>query len=145
MRVAFRRVGLFLGLLAGCGDDPQPGAATRFESSACKTKAGGQGLLAAVQQVTPHDGLRCVTWERLLRDLYLDDPAAAIEPYERYQAITGEERPVAGWIADVRRRSGIPAPVAVAPPVLDDTSDAGAVLAPDVDGEANAGSATEIP
>jgi tetratricopeptide (TPR) repeat protein len=46
----------------------------------------------------------------VLRDLYLDDPAGAIEPYERYKAITGEDRPVAGWIADVRRRSGIPAP-----------------------------------
>jgi tetratricopeptide (TPR) repeat protein len=51
----------------------------------------------------------------VLRDLYLDDPAGAIEPYERYQAITGEERPVSGWIADVRRRSGIPAPIIVPP------------------------------
>jgi tetratricopeptide (TPR) repeat protein len=47
----------------------------------------------------------------VLRDLYQDDPAGAIEPYERYKAITGEDRPVTGWIADVRRRAGIPAPV----------------------------------
>jgi tetratricopeptide (TPR) repeat protein len=78
----------------------------------------------------------------VLRDLYLDDPAAAIEPYERYQAITGEERPVAGWIADVRRRSGIPAPVAVAP-VQEDVPDVGAVPAPEAD--ADAGAAMEIP
>lgn len=52
----------------------------------------------------------------VLRDLYLDDPAGAIEPWERYRAITGEDRPVSGWIADVRRRAGIPAP-AQAPPV----------------------------
>lgn len=53
----------------------------------------------------------------VLRDLYLDDPAGAIEPYERYQSITGEERPVSSWIADVRRRSGIPAPPPPAPAV----------------------------
>nr|PZN65871.1 MAG: hypothetical protein DIU62_08270 [Pseudomonadota bacterium] len=46
----------------------------------------------------------------VLRDLYLDDPAGAIEPWERYRTITGEERPVLSWIADVRRRAGIPAP-----------------------------------
>src|SRR5690606_32866594 len=44
----------------------------------------------------------------VLRDLYLDDPAGAIEPWERYRTITGEERPVLSWIADVRRRAGIP-------------------------------------
>jgi tetratricopeptide (TPR) repeat protein len=55
----------------------------------------------------------------VLRDLYLDDPAGAIEPYERYKAITGEDRPVSGWIADVRRRAGIPAPVAEPAPPAD--------------------------
>jgi hypothetical protein len=68
MRVALRSCGVLavtLVSLAGCGgDEAASGAATRFESSACKTKSGGQGLLAAAQQVTPHDGLRCVTWER---------------------------------------------------------------------------------
>jgi tetratricopeptide (TPR) repeat protein len=51
----------------------------------------------------------------VLRDLYLGDPAGAIEPWERYRAITGEERPVSGWIADARRRAGIPAPVEAPP------------------------------
>ncbi len=51
----------------------------------------------------------------VLRDLYRDDPAGAIEPYERYKQLTGEDRPVTGWIADVRRRSGVREPV-VAPP-----------------------------
>jgi hypothetical protein len=65
MRQALRSVGLAFTLsLLGCGGDGgEQGAATRFESSVCKTKSGGQGLLAAAQQVTPHDGLRCVTWE----------------------------------------------------------------------------------
>ncbi len=70
----------------------------------------------------------------VLRDLYLDDPAGAIEPYERYQAITGEERPVSSWIADVRRRSGIPAPPPPAPAdaVPDAQAGAGADASPDV-------------
>lgn len=70
----------------------------------------------------------------VLRDLYQDDPAGAIEPYERYQAITGEERPVSGWIADVRRRSGIAAPVAAPEPPGDAPSaDAGPVDASPVE------------
>ena len=63
MRSALRSTAVMFTLLLGCGEDPQPSAASRFESSACKTKS-GQALLAAAQQVTPHDGLRCVTWER---------------------------------------------------------------------------------
>lgn len=46
----------------------------------------------------------------VLRDLYLDDPGSAIEPFERYQALTGEERPVTGWIADVKQRAARRAP-----------------------------------
>jgi tetratricopeptide (TPR) repeat protein len=64
----------------------------------------------------------------VLRDLYLDDPAGAIEPYERYKAITGEDRPVTGWIADVRRRSGIPAPAEPAPPTEAAAATDGAVV-----------------
>ena len=39
-------------------------------------------------------------------DLYLADPGAALEHLERYQALTGEERPVTSWIADVKQRAG---------------------------------------
>jgi tetratricopeptide (TPR) repeat protein len=42
----------------------------------------------------------------IVRDVYLGDPGAAIENFERYKALTGEDRPVTGWIADVRQRSG---------------------------------------
>jgi Flp pilus assembly protein TadD len=48
----------------------------------------------------------------VLRDLYLDDPAGAVEPFERYQALTGEDRPVTSWIADVKQRAGKRAPAA---------------------------------
>jgi tetratricopeptide (TPR) repeat protein len=42
----------------------------------------------------------------IVHDMYLGDPGAAIESFERYKALTGEDRPVTGWIADVRQRSG---------------------------------------
>jgi cellulose synthase operon protein C len=50
----------------------------------------------------------------IVRDVYLGDPGAAIESFERYKALTGEDRPVTGWIADVRQRSGKSAPAAPA-------------------------------
>jgi tetratricopeptide (TPR) repeat protein len=42
----------------------------------------------------------------VLKDLYLGDPAAAVEPLERYKVLTGEDRPVSSWIADVKQRAG---------------------------------------
>lgn len=42
----------------------------------------------------------------VVRDMYLGDPGASIESFERYKALTGEDRPVTSWIADVRQRSG---------------------------------------
>ncbi|MET0281916.1 MAG: tetratricopeptide repeat protein [Steroidobacteraceae bacterium] len=42
----------------------------------------------------------------VLRDIYLDDPVAALAPLERYQVLTGEDRPVTSWIADVKQRAG---------------------------------------
>jgi cellulose synthase operon protein C len=41
----------------------------------------------------------------VLTDLYLGDPAAALEHFERYKVLTGEDRPVTSWIADVRQRA----------------------------------------
>jgi tetratricopeptide (TPR) repeat protein len=42
----------------------------------------------------------------VLRDIYQDDPSAALELFEKYQALTGEDRPVTSWIADVKQRAG---------------------------------------
>jgi hypothetical protein len=66
MRVALWSLGLTL-LTPACGDEPQP-AAVAFQTSECKTRL-GQALLAAAQQVTPHEGLRCVTWERMTENV----------------------------------------------------------------------------
>ncbi len=37
-------------------------------------------------------------------DLYLDQPAPALAALERYRALTGEDKQVAGWIAELRQR-----------------------------------------
>ena len=53
----------------------------------------------------------------VLLDLYLGDPERALTELERYKALTGEEKPVSGWIAELRARTGKPAtPKPAAPP-----------------------------
>ncbi|MBK7114917.1 MAG: tetratricopeptide repeat protein [Proteobacteria bacterium] len=57
----------------------------------------------------------------ILKDLYQADAAAALPHLEQYQALTGEDRPVTSWIADVKQRAGrgreaTPAPAAPAAP-----------------------------
>ncbi len=32
--------------------------------------------------------------------------AGALQPLEQYKTVTGEDRPVTGWIADVKQRAG---------------------------------------
>lgn len=62
----------------------------------------------------------------VLADLYLDQPERALAAFERYQALTGEDQPVGNWIAELRRRTGIPAPLAPAaqPAVAEGTPEA---------------------
>ena len=42
----------------------------------------------------------------VLYELYLQRLDAALQHYERYQAVTGEDKQVAKWIADLKRRLG---------------------------------------
>ena len=64
----------------------------------------------------------------VLRDLYLDRPAAALGDFEQYRKLSGEDKPAAMWIAELQHRTGIKNPpgaerpaatarVAGAPPV----------------------------
>ena len=39
-------------------------------------------------------------------DLYLGDSARALAELERYQELSGEEKPVSVWIAELRQRTG---------------------------------------
>lgn len=45
----------------------------------------------------------------VLSDLYLGDPESALTAFERYKEITGEDKPVSTWIAELRQRTGKPA------------------------------------
>jgi Flp pilus assembly protein TadD len=53
----------------------------------------------------------------VVSDLYLADPERALTAFERYKEITREDKPVSGWIAELRQRTGKPAvkPAAPAP------------------------------
>jgi tetratricopeptide (TPR) repeat protein len=45
----------------------------------------------------------------VVSDLYLADPERALTAFERYKELTGEDKPVSGWIAELRQRTGKPA------------------------------------
>jgi tetratricopeptide (TPR) repeat protein len=40
----------------------------------------------------------------VLLDLYLDDSVRALSEFERYKELSGEEKPVSGWIAELKQR-----------------------------------------
>jgi tetratricopeptide (TPR) repeat protein len=45
----------------------------------------------------------------VLYDLYLAQPQKALDEFERYVAIAGENKQVTGWLAELRKRTGAPA------------------------------------
>lgn len=48
----------------------------------------------------------------VLYDLYLQEPQKALEQFQRYIELAGENKQVAGWLIELRKRAGAPAPVA---------------------------------
>jgi Flp pilus assembly protein TadD len=44
----------------------------------------------------------------VLLDLYVGDPEGALDNFERYKELSKEEKPVSGWIAELRARTGKP-------------------------------------
>jgi tetratricopeptide (TPR) repeat protein len=48
----------------------------------------------------------------VLYDLYLAEPQKALEQFEQYLSIAGENKQVAGWVAELRKRVGAAAPAA---------------------------------
>jgi tetratricopeptide (TPR) repeat protein len=54
-------------------------------------------------------------WRNLgvVEDLYLGDPRSALTSLEQYKQLSGEDKPVSGWIAELRQRLGV---AAVKPP-----------------------------
>ena len=49
-------------------------------------------------------------------DLYLANPERALSELERYQELSGEEKPVSVWIAELRQRTGKKKPTAAPAP-----------------------------
>jgi tetratricopeptide (TPR) repeat protein len=45
----------------------------------------------------------------VLLDLFLDDPVTAQTELETYKTLTGEDKPVSGWLAELRARNKVPA------------------------------------
>ena len=48
----------------------------------------------------------------MLYDLYLAEPQKALEQFEAYLSIAGENKQVAGWVVELRKRVGAAAPAA---------------------------------
>jgi tetratricopeptide (TPR) repeat protein len=67
-----------------------------------------QAAIAAEPRYAP-------AWRNLgvVQDLYLGDPHSALASLEQYKQLSGEDKPVSGWIAELRQRLGI---AAVKPP-----------------------------
>ena len=85
----------------------------------------------------------------VLLDLYLDDPTTALAEFEQYKQLSGEDKPVSGWIAEVRRRATPKAPPAdgATPPATPAAAPATTpattpAATPDASGAANKGGAS---
>jgi tetratricopeptide (TPR) repeat protein len=52
----------------------------------------------------------------VLLDLFLEDPVAAQAELETYKTLTGEDKPVSGWLAELRSRNKVRTPTPEAPP-----------------------------
>jgi len=102
----------------------EPGNATAWSELGVTLRQEGKfsDAKAAYGQAISSDGNYAPEHRNLgvLLDLYLDDPTAALPEFERYKELSGEDKPVAGWIAELRARMGIkavpPADAAPAPP-----------------------------
>ncbi|HWW20339.1 MAG TPA: tetratricopeptide repeat protein [Steroidobacteraceae bacterium] len=86
------------------------GITLRSEGKFADARAAYQRAIAANDSYAPaHRNMG------VLLDLYIGDPAAAIPEFERYKALTSEDKPVGTWIAELRARTGIKAPAPAQP------------------------------
>jgi tetratricopeptide (TPR) repeat protein len=69
-----------------------------------------QDARASYQRALAADPRYAPAWRNLgvLSDLYLGDPENALKDFEQYKELTGEDKPVSGWIAELRQRLGMP-------------------------------------
>jgi tetratricopeptide (TPR) repeat protein len=65
---------------------------------------------SSYEQAITADPHYAPAWRNLgvVSDLYLGDPQRALKAFEQYKQLTGEDKPVSGWIAELRQRLGLP-------------------------------------
>jgi tetratricopeptide (TPR) repeat protein len=65
---------------------------------------------SSYEQAIAADPRYAPAWRNLgvLSDLYLGDAGRALTAFEQYRQLTGEDKPVSGWIAELRQRLGMP-------------------------------------
>ncbi len=81
----------------------------------------------------------------VVSDLYLGDPERALTALERYKELTGEDRPVTSWIAELRQRTGKPPLKPASAPSSNAAGAAGAGAAADAAPGTAPGDATQGP
>src|SRR6516225_8847690 len=64
---------------------------------------------SSYEQAITADPRYAPAWRNLgvVSDLYLGDPNRALKAFEQYKQLTGEDKPVSGWIAELRQRLGL--------------------------------------
>jgi tetratricopeptide (TPR) repeat protein len=114
----------------------EPGSALAWSELGATQRMRGQFKDAAssYERAVAADAHYAPAWRNLgvLSDLYLGDPERALTAFEQYRQLTGEDKPVSGWIAELRQRLGMPpvkrpAPVA---PASGNSGDAAPAPAP---------------
>jgi tetratricopeptide (TPR) repeat protein len=94
------------------GVSREPGSAVAWTELGVTQRMRGEFKEAAAsdEQAIAVDAHYAPAWRNLgvVSDLYLGDPQRALKAFEQYKALTGEEKPVSGWIAELRQRLGMP-------------------------------------
>jgi tetratricopeptide (TPR) repeat protein len=89
----------------------EPGSAVAWTELGATQRLRGEFKDAAssYEQAIAADPRYAPAWRNLgvLADLYLGDPNRALKAFEQYRQITGEDKPVSGWIAELRQRLGM--------------------------------------
>jgi tetratricopeptide (TPR) repeat protein len=75
-----------------------------------RMRGGFKDAASSYEQAIAADPRYAPAWRNLgvVSDLYLGDPNRALKAFEQYKELTGEDKPVSGWIAELRQRLGMP-------------------------------------
>jgi tetratricopeptide (TPR) repeat protein len=113
-------------LRAAAGQTPQSAVAWNELGRTLRAQGKFPAARAAYESAIAANADDAVAHRNLgvLLDLYLGESAAALPEFERYRELSGEDKPVSSWIADLRARTALKAP-AQAATAASDASDGG--------------------